>query len=172
MHRRRSLSHVAALMALGTSLSGAAQTAPPEHHIKSERPAAGSLIRPEVVRSTAVPINRTYHQLTLEQRAIVHGWYENIASGDEPPFPAEGTKRIHDAVRKAQAKLLVTGELILVATVEATGEVSTVKVIGSPSPEMTQFAASVLLLTKFKPAVCGGLPCKMDFPLAYEFQLR
>jgi hypothetical protein len=46
---------------------------------------------------------------------------------------------------------------------------SEVKAIGSPSPEMTQFAASVLLLTKFKPAICGGQPCKMDYPFRFAF---
>jgi hypothetical protein len=47
--------------------------------------------------------------------------------------------------------------------------VSGVKAWGSPSPEMTKFAASVLLLTRFKPAICGGQKCRMDFPLKYLF---
>ena len=157
---------------LAASFTGAAQTTPPEYVMKSDRPPTGSNIRREEVRGTAVPMDRTYEQLTPEQRAIVHGWYESIAPGDEPPFPTEGTKPIHDAVRKGQAKLLVTGELFLKATVESTGDVSAVKAVGSPSPEMTKFAASVLLLTKFKPAVCGGRPCQMDFPLWYTFHVR
>jgi hypothetical protein len=61
---------------------------------------------------------------------------------------------------------------MLIATVEANGEVSSVKAIGSPSPEMTKFASTILLLTKFKPAICSGHPCRMDFPLWYEFQVE
>ncbi|HJU70862.1 MAG TPA: hypothetical protein VJ603_03375 [Paucimonas sp.] len=172
VHLNQKIARSAAAMMLATSLGCIAQTPPAEYGIKFEEPSTGTRIRGEAVRRSALPINRTYEQLSPEERAIVHGWYEGIAAGNEPPFPAEGTKAIHDAVRKGQAKLLVTGELFLVATVEATGEVSTVKAVGSPSPLMTKFAASVLLLTKFKPAVCGGQKCRMDFPLYYSFRVE
>jgi hypothetical protein len=149
-----------------------AQLPPPETGIRADRPPPGSQIRRQAVTGSRIPINRKYHELTAEQKAIVHGWYESIAPGDEPPFPVDGMKPIHDAVRKAQARLLVTGNLFLVATVEPNGEVSAVKAIGSPSPEMTRVAGSVLLLTKFKPAVCGSVACAMDFPVSYSFRLE
>jgi hypothetical protein len=161
-----------ALLALAPSLGAIAQTGEAEYSIKQDRPPPGFLIRRDAVRGKALPFNRTYQQLTAEQRALVHSWYESIPAGDEPPFPAEGTKPIHDAVRKGQAKMLVKGELMLIATVEANGEVSSVQAIGSPSPEMTKFASTILLLTKFKPAICSGQPCKMDFPLWYDFQVE
>jgi hypothetical protein len=160
-----------ASLSLAASLAAVAQSDPPQYGIKFDSPPTGSHIRRDAVRGKAVPLNRTYPQLTAEQRALVHSWYESIAPGDEPPFPAEGTKPIHDALRKAQAKLLVSGELMLIATVEPNGEVSSVKAIGSPSPEMTKVAGTVVLLTKFKPAVCSGQPCKMEFPLWYEFRV-
>jgi hypothetical protein len=163
---------IASLAIVTSSLKSAAQTTEPQYSIKFDHPPAGSLIKRAAVRGHALPFNRTYEQLTPEQRALLHGLYESIPPGDEPPFPAEGTKPIHDAMRKAQAKLLVRGELTLIATVEANGEVSSVKAIGSPSPEMTKFAGTILLLTKFKPAVCSGQPCKMDFPLWYEFRVQ
>lgn len=168
---RRSVAITAATAALISPLSATAQAPPPEYEIKFDRPRTGSLIRLHAVRTTGLPINLTYQQLSPEQRAAVHSWYENIAPRDEPPFPAEGTKPIHDAIRQGQAKLLVTGELFLIATVEPTGEVSAVTAIGSPSPEMTKFAATILMLTQFKPAVCAGQPCRMDFPLRYEFRV-
>ena len=46
---------------------------------------------------------------------------------------------------------------------------SEVKAIGSPSPEMAKAAASIILLSKFKPAVCKGEPCKMEFPFTFKF---
>ena len=45
-----------------------------------------------------------------------------------------------------------------------------VSVFESPDPEITRVAASVLMLSKFKPAVCAGRPCAMQFPL--EVNLR
>lgn len=154
------------------SFGRTAQTANPEYRIKFENPPIGSHIRRDAVHGSPIPINWSYHELSPEHRAIVHRWYEYIAPGDEPPFPSDGLKSVHDAIRKGQAKLLVTGDLFLVATVEATGEVSGVKAFGSPSPEMTKFAGAVFLLTKFKPAVCGGRPCKIGFPLWYSFRVE
>jgi hypothetical protein len=148
------------------------QTSNPEYSIKFENPPIGSHIRRDAMRGSPIPINRSYHELTPEQRAIVHRWYESIAPGDEPPFPLDGLKPVHDAIRKVQTKLLVAGELFLIATVEANGEVAQVKAIGSPGPEMTKFASTIVLLTKFKPAVCAGRPCKMDFPLWYVFRVE
>jgi len=37
---------------------------------------------------------------------------------------------------------------------------------------MTKFESSVLLLTKFKPAVCAGKPCKMQFPFRFKFRVE
>lgn len=91
---------------------------------------------------------------------------------DEPPFPADGLKPLLHAISKGQSKLLVRGELRLVADVGPDGSVLSVQALGSPSTEMTEFAASVLVLTKFKPAVCKGQPCKMQFPLYLNFDVR
>ena len=159
---------IAAAFLIASAPAAHAESPPAKYSITADEPPTGSRIRRDAVRSP-VPVNRTYEQLTAEERARVHSWYEQIPDGDEPPFPASGTKEIHDAVRKAQQNLHVKGELFLVATVEATGEVSVIKAWGSPSPEMTKFAASVLLLTKFKPAICGGQKCRMDFPVRYVF---
>jgi hypothetical protein len=149
-----------------------AQQAAPEYSVQEDAPRTGSIIRHDQVSSTILPLNRTYQQLTPEQRGYVNSWYEYVAPGDEPPFPLDGLRPIFDAVRKGQEKLGVRGRLLFVATVEPDGKVSTVKAYGSPSPEMANFVGTVLLITKFKPAVCSGRPCRMDFPLSYQFKVR
>lgn len=149
-----------------------AQQSTPEHSIKEDDPPIGSRIRRDEVNWTALPVNQTYQQLTPQERAHINSWYEHVAPGDEPPFPLNGMRSILDVVRKGQEKLLVTGKLYLVATVEPSGKVSAVKTYGSPDPEMAKFASEVLLLTTFKPAVCGGRPCRMDFPLRYNFKVE
>jgi len=150
----------------------AQQAPPPQYGIKFDDPPIGSNIRRYAVGPQSIPINRSYAELSSAERAKLHTWWEQIPDGDEPPFPTEGLKPIHDAVRQAQRRFLVTGELFLIATVEADGKVAGVKAIGSPSPEMTKFAATVLAVTKFKPAVCSGRPCRMDFPLRYLFRVE
>ena len=124
------------------------------------------------VTASAIPINRRYHELTTEQRAIISSWYEHIALGDEPPFPADGLQPIHDAIGQAQAKALVKGEMLLLATVNAAGDVEEIKMYRSPSKSMTTFVSGVLMLTKFKPALCGGRPCRMEYPFTFTFSVQ
>lgn len=147
-------------------------TAPaPQHGIKEREPRTGSHIIHYVVRPYQLSFNRRYHELSPEEKSFLHGFYERIDEGDEPPFPAEGLKPIMQAMSMAQQKLLVRGDLFLVADVDAQGKVVAVKAVGSPSPEMTRFASSVLLLTPFKAAVCKGEPCTMQFPLRFNFDV-
>jgi hypothetical protein len=47
-----------------------------------------------------------------------------------------------------------------------------VAVLQSPNEQVTKFMASVLLLTKFKPALCRGQPCKMGFPVKVIFKVE
>lgn len=146
-----------------------AQEPNPQHGIKFDQPAVGSHIRQYAVSPQSIPINRRYDQLSSAERTKLHGWWEEMLPGDEPPFPKDGLKSVHDAIRKVQDKLAVTGQLLMIATVGTDGRVIEVKVIRSPSPEMAKFGAAVLMFIEFKPAVCSGQPCIMDFPFLYRF---
>jgi len=131
----------------------------------------GSFIKKDPVYGLKFPLNKTYEQLTPEQKADLHAMYDSLPGGDEPPFPLEGLKPVVGAIRKAQAQLKARGELYLAVTVGADGKVKQVADYSSiNNPEMTKFAASILLMTKFKPAVCGGAPCVMQFP--FNLKLR
>lgn len=148
-----------------------AQEPNPQYSIKEDEPKTGTRIRQDVVTSTRLPLNKSYKQLTPAQREYVNSWYEHVAPGDEPPFPLKGMGAIHDAVHRIQENTGAKGELYLVATVEPDGTVSTVKAYGTAKSEVANLAGAVLLLTKFKPAVCGGRPCRMDFPVKYRFTI-
>jgi hypothetical protein len=166
--------HVAILPALIAVFSGQAlaQATPPVFSIKESEPRLGSLIKRNSAWATTIPLNRRYGELTQEQKVAFHANYEQIADGDEPPFPVDGLRPIVDALTKAQGKLLVKGDLRLLVDVDANGDAVSVSAVGSPSPEMTKVAASVLLLTKYKPAVCAGQACKMQYPFSLSFRLE
>jgi len=70
-----------------------------------------------------------------------------------------------DNLTRIQVRLGYEGERYLAATVDSDGRVNAVKVLRSPDPEMSRMAATVLMETEFKPALCDGRPCGMDFPL-------
>jgi len=153
----------------GIAASCVAQSAPTDYTIREDEPHRSPRILHTLLRTESVAINKRYHELSAEDRATLHSWWESVPVGDEPPFPAHGLKSIHSAMLKAQSMLSAEGDLLLIATVDSNGDVIQVKAIGSPSPEMTKFAASVIGMTKFKPAICGGKPCEMDFPFSYKF---
>jgi hypothetical protein len=166
------LRRIVFLMLLTTMVSAHAQTPDPQYGIKEDWSRTGSAIRRFAVKPSTIPINLPYAQLSPSDRRKVHENYESIAPGDEPPFPAAGLIAILNPLRKAQQKLLVSEELYLVAMVDGSGKVTEVSAFGSQDSAMTKFGAQVLLLTPFKPAVCSGKPCQMQFPLRLDFKLE
>jgi hypothetical protein len=149
-----------------------AQVPAPQYSIKEDQPRTGSHIRKDSVKGFSIPINLSYEQLSAEHKRRVHALYENIADGDEPPFPLAGLVAIYDPLRRAQGRLGDTGELSVVATIDRTGKVQAVKVLKTTSPAMTNFAAQLLMLTQFKPAKCAGEPCVMDFPVSLSMRIE
>jgi hypothetical protein len=164
--------YVFAWLVCSLSMVALAQSAAPQYSIREDIPATGSMIRRNVVGPTRLPLNLTFEQLSAADRSILRNYYENIAEGDEPPFPTDGLRAIFDPLQKVQSKLLVSGVLRLVAIVDSDGVVQQVKTMGSPSPEMTRVAANVVMVTKFKPAICSGRPCAMEFPVFTEFRVQ
>ena len=137
----------------------------PRLSLKEDAPHTGSIIRKDVAWSKTLPLNRKYSELTDEQRASFQSVYEPIAPGDEPPFPRDGLKPMVAAIQKAQEKLLAHGKLRFIVLVGADGKGKKVEAYGDcDSKEMTQFAATVVMLTAYKPAICKGVPCVMEFP--------
>jgi hypothetical protein len=150
-----------ALMVLAPAAS--AQT--PEYRHKEEKPRTGTLLIRDAPTRSEVALNRTYDELTPEDKAIVHGWYEYIAPGDEPPFPIDGLGPIYKAIDRGRNIAPGQGDLYLAVTVGPDGKAREVQVLKSPGTDISEFVASILLLTKYKPALCDGQKCQMQFPL-------
>jgi hypothetical protein len=148
----------------------AAQEAPkPQYTLKEMEARNGTRIRREVVSGSRIALNHSYAQLSEEDKRVLHGWWEDIREGDEPPFPVDGLRSRYDPIRKAHAMLLDPGDLFAVATIGPDGKAVEVKVFRAPGTKMGQFAAQVFMLTPFKPALCAGKPCQMDYPLRMKF---
>ena len=94
-----------------------------------------------------------------------------LGEEDEPPYPEHGLRQILEAVHEFQQRLLVDGAMFLAVSVNASGVATGVKVYRSPDKQLTRAMADVLLLTKYKPAVCHGVPCKMDYPFRFQFKV-
>jgi hypothetical protein len=149
----------------------AQDTPKPQYTLREEEPLVGTRLRRDQVHGSKVAVNLPYDQLPPADKEALHAWWESIPPGDEPPFPAQGLAAVYDPLRKAHEVLSQPGKLFVVATVGADGTVIDARVYEAPSQKMARFAAQLLLLTKFKPAICSGQPCRMDFPLQMTFRV-
>ena len=172
MERRSKQWALAAVMAACCTAAVAQEETPEAVYRIKDETHLGSNIPRTVVVATVVPINLRYSQFTEAHKAALRSLYESMPPDDEPPFPADGLKPLYDALWRVHHKLLVRGELSLVATVLPDGTVSQVQALQSPDPELTRAAASLLMATPFKPAVCHGQPCRMDYPLRMRFTVK
>ena len=121
---------------------------------------------------SAIPFDKRYAELSGDQQSYLKSQYEGMGPDDEPPFPINGLRPIYNAIAAGQRRLLIKGRMTLAVEVNSQGEATSVSVLQSADLEMTQFAASVLMLQKYKAAICNGTPCTMQFPFRIAFEIR
>jgi hypothetical protein len=122
------------------------------------------------VSGSVLPLNKRYGELSAEQQAYVKAQYESIGPNDEPPFPLDGLGPIYKAIADGQQRFLVAGSMSLAVEINGQGDATSVSVLQSPDPGLTKFVASVLMFQKYKPALCDGTPCTMQFPFRITFE--
>ena len=124
----------------------------------------GTILKQDIRWNSKIPLNKTYGEFTPGEKAELHKMYESLAPGDEPPFPAEGIKPIFTAIKNAQRVLQARGQIDMKVTVGPDGKAIKVEDVGSVAAgKMTELAQQVLLQTTYKPAVCNGQPCTMQY---------
>lgn len=121
--------------------------------------------RVELVRNAAVPPEKNYAELTPEQQHELKRSYLILQDEDEPPYPLEGPKKMYKYISDAQRKVPINANLFLVVMVDKDGKGTDVRILQSPSPELSRYVAAVLTEQKYKPAKCAGEPCAMAFPV-------
>jgi hypothetical protein len=138
--------------------------------VKQSAPMLGSNLHRDIIKAGVIPINKRYDELTAEQKDVLKSSYESMKSGDEPPFPAKGLMPILKAVRDIHEKteLQFKGPLTLYVDIDSEGKPKSVSVVQSPDKQITQVAALALMEQTYKPAVCNGAPCAMQYPFHVE----
>lgn len=119
--------------------------------------------------TSPVPYSRTYTEMSPEHKQIVRDWYVLLDDDDEPPYPANGTKKIYEHIYEAQQVRLARGRLYMHVNIDKQGNPTSVTTYASPDPEMTRWVSAVLVTQKYKPGLCQGKPCAMSFPISIKF---
>ena len=117
------------------------------------------------------PLDKKWSEMTSAQQKVLRDSYESMPAADEPPYPLLGVGPMVQAVARAHRNLHGVGQVTLVADVDAEGNATAVSATKSElGPELVQYAGMTVMLTKFKPALCQGQPCKMQFPMVFTFE--
>src|SRR5436189_5427128 len=114
---------------------GVAQDAGFPYTIKQEDRNTGSNIKRDMVKSSVIPLDKRYNELTPEQQGYLKSQYEGMDPADEPPFPLEGLRPMYKAVAAAQQKLRVDGPLSMLVDIDSEGNPVSVSVYQSPDPK-------------------------------------
>jgi len=161
------LRHAALAFGLAAAFGpAAAQTLPPKQ-FEFRVQEVGIHLNGTAGRADGLPLNRRYAELDPAEKALVRARYDQLPAADEPPYPAEGLLPVFMTVQTG-AKLPAVGQLTLVADVDSSGRVQHVDTFGKIDAEFARFAARALAATPFKPGVCGGRPCNMQFVLKMQ----
>jgi len=113
------------------------------------------------------PFSANWAGLSLEQKKAVKTQYENLPANDEPPYPTGGLGELLENIRSQAQRLGIEGNWRLEAMIGTDGKVESVGVPKSTNQDFAKVAAAVIYHTAFKPAVCGGSPCAMIFPIEF-----
>ena len=136
----------------------------PTHAYNASTQSTGTIIKKQIRWESKIPLDKKYEELAPDEKAELFKMYEKLEPGDEPPFPAEGIKPIFSAIRKAQRLRQAHGDLDLAVTVGPDGKATKVEDFSEVMDnDITELAQQLLLLTRYKPAVCKGQPCTMQF---------
>jgi hypothetical protein len=119
-----------------------------------------------------IPFEKSFDQLTGDQQRQIKSAYIEMGDADEPPYPIGGLKTIFKPIMAGQQRLQVEGMFKANVEVDSNGDPTAIAILKSPSKEATDFVARIVMVTKFKPAVCAGRPCNMGFPLLIGFKTQ
>ena len=137
--------------------------------VKDSSPPTGSNLRRNIVEGD-LPFDKRYDELTPAQRELFKSRYEPMGADDEPPFPVDGLGPLMLALQKGAVRYDVRGTLDMSVMIGPDGAPIAVSAYETPGDErFTKFAATILMVQKYKPAVCGGRPCQMAFPVQVTF---
>lgn len=149
-----------------------AQENPREYAVNQTRPETGTRIVRPVATSVRIPLDKSYAELTAEQQRVLKSEYGQLPAADEPPFPVNGLQPIYRGIANAKPTAPADGELLVLVDVDAQGNATSTSVVHAPYQQVADLASKLLTREKYKPAVCSGHPCKMQFRFAVQLSAR
>lgn len=136
--------------------------------VKEAAPETGTRVPRTIASSQRFPLSKKWSELSQEDRAAFRSQYEDMPDTDEPPYPVDGMAPIFQQLSIEAGRAHVYGEFVIDVTVNPHGKGTKVTLVKYSSVEAAKVVAYVLVHTQYKPAVCHGKPCIMDFPFSVK----
>ena len=122
--------------------------------------------------SGGYPLKKRYADFTQAEKAALRALYEGMPDTDEPPFPAAGMRSIIDDVAEISGFYKAYGFVSFFVTVDTQGNATQVRIMNAPTNmDAAKAISHVLVNAKYKPAICGGRPCAMEFPARFNLTI-
>jgi len=119
----------------------------------------------------AYPMKKKFDSLTPAERAGLRALYDGMPERDEPPFPKAGMAPIMSDVAELAGVAKVTGLVSIFVNVDAAGNATGVRIMKAPNIDVAKAISFILVQAKYKPAMCNGAPCPMEFPFRFNLTL-
>lgn len=112
-----------------------------------------------------IPYDKSYDQLSADQKKIVRSWYLNLPDDIEPPFPANGLADVLKAahINTVPVSTKPGGPVTIVVQVDSTGAVSNVTWKGGAQYFIATNLSNAFAGVRFKPATRNGVPIPYVF---------
>jgi hypothetical protein len=119
----------------------------------------------------AYPMKKKFDSLSPAERAALRALYDGMPEKDEPPFPQTGLAPIMSEVAELAGIAKVTGLVSIFVNVDASGNATGVRVMKAPNIDVAKAISFILVQAKYKPAMCNGAACAMEFPFRFNLTL-
>lgn len=151
--------------------AGSMPVAVPENHalVRKENGSKGAVATRVAGSGSPAPFDAPYGALSGEQQRTLKGYYRILLDADEPPYPARGPGELVRAVQDVAGVTGSRGELHVEVQLDAAGTPIAALVRRAPDKELGERTAQLMMLAKYKPAVCAGAPCAMAYALKLRF---
>lgn len=142
-----------------------------EYKLK-DRPRIGSHLASDRATSE-VPPEATWAQLTEPQKNRVRASYLALERGDEPPYPLYGRRELFQLIQRLTEKYDgVLGRAAVLVTIGADGKPKNGSVYAGTNPALGQLILQAMMVQKYKPASCQGVPCEMGYNVDLDYAIE
>jgi hypothetical protein len=122
---------------------------------------------PEKIADATLP-GVPWDDMNEGERVAFRQQYAALEAGDEPPYPAQGMRQVAVLVKKVHDAFPdYRGRVQVLVMVGPDGKAESVTTVGKVPADVNLYVASILNITPYKPAVCHGAPCRMNFSIVF-----